>query len=136
MLSLSVKKLVFSYSRMTHNQNNTLGWGLILHLLAKWCYYYWFTILYQLTILLSLCQLAQLRQIKKLIFYSKHMVLTNSLVPDLYLISAEEKHAFLSFSFIHFIHSAKGKQPSPAFSSILPTNFSYFHFFVSLTFGP
>ena len=46
------------------------------------------------------------------------------------------KRNMLSFSFIHFIHSAKGKQPSPAFSSILPTNFSYFHFFVSLTFGP
>ena len=27
MLSLNVKKLVFSYSRMTHNQNNTLGGG-------------------------------------------------------------------------------------------------------------
>ena len=27
MLSLSVKKLVFSYSRMTHNQNNALGGG-------------------------------------------------------------------------------------------------------------
>ena len=35
----------------------------------------------------------------------------------------------LSFSFIHFIHSAKGKQPSPAFSSILPTKLLLFPLF-------
>ena len=41
-------------------------------------------------------------KIKKLIFYLKHMVLTTSWVPDLYLISTEEKHAFL---FFHSFHS-------------------------------
>ena len=35
MLSFSVKKLVFFYSRMTHNQNNTLGEGVDLTFTCK-----------------------------------------------------------------------------------------------------
>ena len=77
-------KYTFSYSRMTCNQSNTIvglfyvdlqdGATTVTGLL---------TILFQLTILLSFGQLAQLGQggplaeackIKKLIFYSKHMV--------------------------------------------------------------
>ena len=91
-------------------QNDTqskqhIGVGVdLVHLLAKCCYYYNSVPPHN-----SLIQLAQL-QIKKLIFYSKHMVLTTSLqlVPDLYLISAEEKHAFLSF--ISFIQPKESNQ--------------------------
>ena len=151
MLSLSVKKLVFSYSRMTHNQNNTFGRGgggggvdltftckMVLLLLV-----YNFVLVHNSLIpwstgqlrqggwTASCCKCARLKN-----WFSTQSTwlwpLAWSQTSNSYLLNRN----MLSFSFIHFIHSAKGKQPSPAFSSILPTNFSCFHFFVSLTFGP
>ena len=78
-------KVSFSYSRMTCKQNNTFV-GLILHLFAR-----------------SFSERARSKA---------HDFLPLAWSHTSTLISSEEK--MLSFSFIRFIHSAKGKQPLPS----------------------
>ena len=108
-----VNKSLIIYS-LTAECNNIFA-GLILHLLAK-------MVLLLLLVYNSVpvhnslipCQLAQLgqggwslllwaRKIKKLIFYLKHMVLINSVVPDLYTHICWREKCFPFLSFISFI---------------------------------
>ena len=107
----------FSYSRMTCNQNNTYV-ELILNLLARLCYYYWFTILFQFTILLSLGQLTQLGQggwvsccecarLKNWFSTWSTWFWPLAWSQTSALISAEEKNAFLFFHSFHSFNQRK-----------------------------